>query len=296
MKNVLFIFLIYCFSLSFFSCSSSTTDNSTTDNETTNNELIGNNNNSILSGSIIGSGEYNNSDLSKSVRILVGNSGGFSYKTPYVGRGRLIESFYWIIPITNWSKDPKCWISMESIKFYDSSNNILHTYDYSFVSGSIGLISNSYFINSCLTYREEGYVSGIVTKNLYTKVYKIVVSEIVSRSSESIKLSDPSIKVKPLRYSTSGTYKRPTITVKNYSEIDIVPSSSKYFLLDSNNRPIYWGFLYPEKSGSFSSNSSKRFVTSSGGFYYSGSRFKIHVFINVTTFNQTSSSPVSNSH
>jgi len=296
MKKGLFIFLILCFSFSLFSCSRSNKKNSTTDNETTNTELIGNNNNSILSGSRIGSGEYNNSDLSKSVRISVVNSGVFTYKTPYIGRSRLTEGFNWIIPITNWSKDPKCWISMESIKFYDSSNNLLHTDDYSFVDGSIGLLSDSTFINSCLTYREEGYVSGIVTKNLYTKVYKIVVSEIESRYSESNKISDPSILVKPLSYSTSGTNRKPTITVKNYSEIDIVPDHSKVYLLDSNNHPIYWWFLYPEKSGSFSSNSSKRFIITGRGFYYSGSRYKIHVFINVTTFNQTSSSPVSTSN
>ena len=167
---------------------------------------------------------------------------------------------------------------MTSIQFYDSSNNIIHYDDFSYVSGSIGLLDNYYFTNTCLTYREEGYVSGIVTKNLYTKVYKIVVSKIESQSSE---ISDPSIQIKPLSYSTSGTYRRPTIIVKNNSEIDIVPTLSIVYLLDSNNHPIGWEFLYPEESGSFSSNSSKRFGLGGTGFYYSGSRFKIHVFINV---------------
>ena len=61
-------------------------DLGSTSNETTNNELIGNNNNSILSGSRIGSGEHYNSYLSKSVEISVRDKGGFSYKTPYVGK------------------------------------------------------------------------------------------------------------------------------------------------------------------------------------------------------------------
>ena len=76
MKKILFILLISCFSLTVISCRN-TTKTATTDNETKNNELIGNNNNSILSGSRIGSGEYYNSYLSKSVRISVISSMGF---------------------------------------------------------------------------------------------------------------------------------------------------------------------------------------------------------------------------
>ena len=170
---------------------------------------------------------------------------------------------------------------MTSIKFYDSSNNIIYTNDYSsFVSGSIGLIDDYHYTNSCLTHGEEGYVSGMVNKHLYSKVYKIVVSRIESRSSESFKISDPFIQITPLRYSTSGTYRRPTIIVENNSEIDVVPDLSEVFFLDSNNNPIYWEFLYQNESGSFSSNSSKKFVVGSSFSYY-GSRYKIHVFINV---------------
>ena len=142
MKKFLFFILISSFSLTVISCRNSN-KNSSTDNETTNNELIGNNNNSILSGSRIGSGEDYNSDLSKSVRISVKNSGVFSYKTPYCGReSSSRESFSCVIPITNWSKVPRCWISMRSIKYYDSSNNILDdgSFDYSYVQGSIGVV------------------------------------------------------------------------------------------------------------------------------------------------------------
>ena len=125
MKKFLFFILISSFSLTVISCRNSN-KNSSTDNETTNNELIGNNNNSILSGSRIGSGEDYNSDLSKSVRISVEDSGVFSYQTPYCGRvSTESESFSCVIPIRNLSKYPSCYIRMRSIKYYDSSNNIL---------------------------------------------------------------------------------------------------------------------------------------------------------------------------
>ena len=76
MRHILFIFSVFLFSLTLISCRD-TSKTATTDNETTNNELIGNNNNSILSGSRIGSGEYYNSYLSKSLRISVNSSVGF---------------------------------------------------------------------------------------------------------------------------------------------------------------------------------------------------------------------------
>ena len=291
MKKFLFFILISSFSLTVISCRNSN-KNSSTDNETTNNELIGNNNNSILSGSRIGSGEDYNSDLSKSVRISVKNSGVFSYQTPYCGRvSTETESFRCVTPIRNLSRYPSCLISMRSIKYYDSSNNILDdgSFDYSYVQGSIGVIkygSGNMNLSSCLTFGETGYVEhGLSTGRngsgwtLYTDLYKIVVSEIKSSSSESIKISDPSIQIKPLSYSTSGTYKSPTITVKNYSEIDIVTKDSRIYVLDSYNRPIYSWSLYPQGSGSISSNSSKQFKLNN--FDYTGSRFKIHVFINV---------------
>ena len=263
-------------------------DLGSTSNETTNNELIGNNNNSILSGSRIGSGEHYNSYLSKSVEISVRDKGGFSYKTPYVGRTVIWEGFEdypfdCIIPIRNLQKT-KCFIRMTSIKFYDSSNNLIHYENRSHVTGSIGLIYNSDFTDTCLTNGEEGYVFGIVNKSLYTKVHKIVVSSIESSSSESIKLRDPSIQIKPLSYSTSGTFTllqggSLTITVKNYSEIDILTRTSSIYFLDSYNRPVYSSSLNPQGSGSISSNSSKQFKLNN--FDYTGSRFKIHVFINV---------------
>ena len=141
-------------------------------------------------------------------------------------------------------------------------------------------------LSSCLTFGETGYVEhGLSTGRngsgwtLYTDLYKIVVSEIKSSSSESIKISDPSIQIKPLSYSTSGTYKSPTITVKNYSEIDIVTKDSRIYVLDSYNRPIYSWSLYPQGSGSISSNSTKKFIVS--GFYFSGTIYKIRFFVGV---------------
>ena len=257
-------------------------DLGSTSNETTNNELIGNNNNSILSGSRIGSGEHYNSYLSKSVEISVSNRGGFSYKTPYVVRTVIVEGFEdypfdCIIPIRNLQKT-KCFIRMTSIKFYDSSNNLIHYENRSHVTGSIGLIYNSDFTDTCLTNGEEGYVFGIVIQSLYNKVHKIVVSSIESSSSESIKLRDPSIQIKPLSYSTSGTYRSPTITVKNYSEIDIVTKDSRIYVLDSYNRPIYWNFAFPG-SKSISSNKTTEFTIH--GFNFSGSIYKIRFFAGV---------------
>lgn len=283
MRHLPIILSLLLFSLTIISCRD-TSKTATTDNETTNNELIGNNNNSILSGYRIGSGKHYNSFLSKSVEISVRNRGGFSYETPYVARTVIMEgsedySFYWIIPIRN-LQETKCFIRMTSINFYDSSNNLIHYENRSYVTGSIGLIYISTFTNTCLTNGEEGYVSGIVTEKLYNKVHKIVVSRIESSSSESIKLRDPSILVKPISYTTTGTYRSPTITVKNYSEIDIELSQvSTVFLLDSYNRPIYWNFVYPKGSKSISPNNTTKFTIHF--FYFSGSVYKIRLFVDV---------------
>jgi hypothetical protein len=291
-KHLLIILSLFLFSLIVISCRNSS-KTATTDNETTNNELIGNNNNSILSGSRIGSGEDYNSNLSKSVRISVENYGVFSYQTPYCGRvSTETESFSCIIPIINLSKYPSCFISMRSIKYYDRSNNTLDDglLDYSFVQGSIG-VRDGTTTSTCLTSGETGYVSHGLNEGIvgvgwtpYTDLYKIVVSEIRYSSGEFFKISDPSIQIKPLSYSTSGKFTlfqggSLTVTVKNYSEINILTRTSRIYFLDSYNRPVYSSSLNPQGSGNISSNSSKQFKLNN--FWYTGSIYKIHVFINV---------------
>ena len=69
---------------------------------------------------------------------------------------------------------------MTSITFYDSSNNIIDFENSGFVDGSIAVVNGSTYTNTCLTNKEEGYVSGIQIGNFYTKVAKIVVSKIDS--------------------------------------------------------------------------------------------------------------------
>ena len=290
-RHILIILSLFLFTLSVISCRN-TSKTATTDNETSNNELVGNNNNSILSGSKIGSGEDYNSSLSKSVRISVEDSGVFSYQTPYCGRQSTeTESVDCVIPIMNLSKYPSCYIRMKSIKFYDRSHNIIGSESgySSYVQGSIG-VRGVTTTTTCLTTGETGYVSTGLNEGIYgigwtpyTDLYEIIVSEIDSQSGEFFNITDPSIQITPLSYSTSGEFTlfqggSLTVTVKNDSETDILTRTSRIYFLNSYNRPVYSDSLNPQGSGSISSNSTKQFKLND--FWYTGSIYKIHVFIN----------------
>ena len=139
---IILISLILLFSLTFISCSS-TDDTTTTDNTTdTTTDTISSitNNSSVLTGNNIGNGESLNSQLSKSVTLTLQTPhSDFTLGTPYVGRGSSTsETIDWIIPVNNTSSiNSYCFISLNTISFYDSSDTLLTVESISYLNGSM---------------------------------------------------------------------------------------------------------------------------------------------------------------
>ena len=92
------------------------------------NAFSGNNNYSTLTGNNVGYGSTSNSELSKSVTLSLQTShSDISLGTAYVGRSyNTSETIYWSIPVTNNSiSNDYCFVKLNTISFYDSSNTLL---------------------------------------------------------------------------------------------------------------------------------------------------------------------------
>ena len=281
---IILISLILLFSLTFISCSS-TDDTTTTDNTTdTTTDTISSitNNSSVLTGNNIGNGESLNSQLSKSVTLTLQTPhSDFTLGTPYVGRGSSTsETIDWIIPVNNTSSiNSYCFISLNTISFYDSSDTLLTVESISYLNGSMKKYSSSSYTDTCLSPNGNGYVSGIeIISNIYTNVSKIVVGNIDILSTE---LYDSDLSVIPQSYQISGTYNDPLIKVTNQTSIKTTIGLSMIYLLDSNNNPIYWDFV---SGGDIEPNSS---LDLDNFIMFNGSVSKIHVFLDLDVYSSS---------
>ena len=294
-KHILIIFSIFLFSLTIISCSSDdgskSTDNTTNTTDTTSDSCTSSssssvssitNNGSVLTGNNIGSCGTSNSQLSKSVTLTLQTPhSDISLGTPYVGRSSSTsETIYWSIPVNNTSSiNSHCFIKLNTISFYDSSNTLLTVDSTSYLNGSMKKYSSSGYTDTCLLPNGNGYVYGIeIISNIYTNVSKIVVGNIDTSSSG---LYDSDLSVIPQSYQTSGTYNDPLIKVTNQTSIKTKIWTSMIYLLDSNNNPIYWSSL---GGGDIEPNSS---LDLDDLIMFDGSVSKIHVFLNLDVYSSS---------
>ena len=279
MKHSLFILISFLllFGSTIISCSSTEDELTSTDNTTSSVTK----NSSVLTGNNIGNSESLNSQLSKSVTLTLQTPhSDISLGTPYVGRGSSTsETIYWSIPVNNTSSiNSYCFISLNTISFYDSSNTLLTVNSFSYLDGSMKKISSGY-TDTCLSPNGSGYVYGIeIISNIYTNVSKIVVGNIDTDSSG---FSDSDLSVLPQSYQISGTYNDPLIKVTNQTSIKTTIGVSMIYLLDSNNNPIFWDFV---SGGDIEPNSS---LDLDNFIMFNGSVSKIHVFLDLDVYSSS---------
>jgi hypothetical protein len=279
-KHSLFILISFLllFGSTIISCSSTEDELTSTDNTTSSVTK----NSSVLTGNNIGNSESLNSQLSKSVTLTLQTPhSDISLGTPYVGRGSSTsETIYWSIPVNNTSSiNSYCFISLNTISFYDSSNTLLTVNSFSYLDGSIMERSSSGYTDTCLLPNGNGYVSSIeIISNIYTNVSKIVVGNIDTGSSG---FSDSDLSVLPQSYQISGTYNDPLIKVTNQTSIKTTIGVSMIYLLDSNNNPIFWDFV---SGGDIEPNSS---LDLDNFIMFNGSVSKIHVFLDLDVYSSS---------
>jgi len=286
-KHILILISLLLLSFTVISCSKSSDGSKSSDNttDTTSDSSSSvssiTNNSSVLTGNDIGNGETLNSQLSKSVTLTLQTPhSDISLGTPYVGRGSSTsESIYWSITVNKTSSsNSHCFIKLNTISFYDSSNTLLTVDSISFLDGSIKKLTSSGYTDTCLLPNGNGYVSGIeIISNIYTNVSKIVVGNITTISG----LSDSDLSVIPQSYQTNGTYNDPLIKVTNQTNIKTKISTSMTYLLDSNNNPILWSLI---GGGDIESNSSSDLNKS---ILFDGSVSKIHVFLDLDVYSSS---------
>jgi len=245
--------------------------------------LLGKNNYATLSGAAIGSNSIANSSLSKSVTISGFSSKNFRAFTPYITT-RDNDSFKWIIPVISWEKEPQCVVAMRSIKFRDDSYNEIGYISTRIVLGSLGELSDHYYRNSCLVYGETGYFYGTLFEN-HNDVTNIRYSNITSNDKY---ITDPHIEIKPTSYYTSGPYKNPIITIRNYSDYNVqLGFFTVVFILNSYDRPIDYGYISTGNKKTLNSRRSNNFSTYL--LDYRGRYSKIKVYVDVDKVSSSSS-------
>ena len=279
MKHLLILIsFLLLFGSTIISCSSTEDELTSTDNTTSSVTK----NSSVLTGNNIGNGESLNSQLSKSVTLTLQTPhSDISLGTPYVGRGSSTsETIYWSIPVNNTSSiNSYCFISLNTISFYDSSDTLLIVNSLSYLDGSIKKLSSSGYTDTCLLPNGNGYVSSIeIISNIYTNVSKIVVGNIDILSTE---LYDSDLSVIPQSYQISGTYNDPLIKVTNQTSIKTTIGYSTTYLLDSKNNPIFWGLIV---GGDIEPNSS---LDLDNSIMFNGSVSKIHVFLDLDVYSSS---------
>ena len=287
MKHILILISLLLLSFTVISCSKSS-DGSKSSDSCTSSSISSvssiTNNGSVLTGNNVGSCGTSNSQLSKSVTLTLQTPHSeISLGTPYVGRVlSSSETIRWIIPVNNTSSsNSHCFIKLNTISFFDSSNTLLTVNSSSYLDGRTKKLSSSGYTNTCLSPNGNGYVSGIeIISNIYTNVSKIVVGYIDTSSSG---IYDSDLSVIPQSYQTSGTYNDPLIRVTNQTSIKTKLEFSIIYLLDSNNNPIMWSYLSDvdiESNSSLDLNSS---------MIYTGSVSKIHVFLDLDVYSSSRS-------
>ena len=279
MKHLLILIsFLLLFGSTIISCSSTEDELTSTDNTTSSVTK----NSSVLTGNNIGNSESLNSQLSKSVTLTLQTPhSDISLGTPYVGRGSSTsETIYWSIPVNNTSSiNSYCFISLNTISFYDSSDTLLTVNSFSYLDGSIKKLSSSGYTDTCLLPNGNGYVSSIeIISNIYTNVSKIVVGNIDTSSSV---FYDSDLSVLPQSYQISGTYNDPLIKVTNQTSIKTTIGLSMIYLLDSNNNPIFWDFV---GGGDIEPNSS---LDLDNFIMFNGSVSKIHVFLDLDVYSSS---------
>ena len=285
-RQILIIISIFLFSFIYISCSRSSDGSKSSDSCTSSSSSSVSsitNNGSVLTGNNIGSCGTSNSQLSKSVTLTLQTPhSDISLGTPYVGRvSSTSETIYWSIPVNNTSSsNSHCFIKLNTISFFDSSNTLLTVNSSSYLDGSIKKLSSSGYTGTCLSPNGNGYVSGIeIISNIYTNVSKIVVGNITTTSG----LSDSDLSVIPQSYQTSGTYNDPLIKVTNQTNIKTKLKFNIIYFLDSNNNPIMWNYFSDVDIESNSSLDLNSFTS----FIFDGSVSKIHVFLGLDVYSSS---------
>jgi hypothetical protein len=238
------------------------------------------NNNAELTGKPIGKNTDKN--LWKKVPVMLD---GKRAATAYIGRSSAdSQTIYWSILVTNsvLRKSRYCLLSLDNIAFYDSSGKLLVVDSVSYLNGSVGRWgSSSMYTDTCLASGESGIFAGIeIEDSLYDDVAKVVVGQVDGYSN----MKSAPLRVIPLSYQTSGSYKEPFVKIKNLRATKTKVGSVKAYLLNKNGKPIYWDIGYVSKD-----LSKKQTYDFAMGFYYDGSASSVRVFLDLEPTSSSSS-------
>ncbi len=210
--------------------------------------FITRNNSARLLGDSLGTGEIDNRDLRKIVRVDLRAAGSeLMVGQAYVARFALgSENIRAIIPVKNTSARLRCFLALKSIIFTAGDGRSLAVDDKDFVEGSVGRSRSS--TNTCLAPGEIGYALMEVLaepggQRLFSSLDHV---EIVGFEESSEAFIPASVRVLPTHYEVVDPATRDyTVTIENQgaSRVQIDPLGLSVVLLDEQGRPLDWDFL-----------------------------------------------------
>lgn len=202
-------------------------------------EFVGQNNIAALNGDLIGTAVSANTDLYKSVKIVLKNSNPYFALGPArIARANIESgvSAKLILPVKNNTENLAfCDITTVGISLNDGMGQwIISTISNNKVLGSMG-IAESKYPASCLAAGKTGYILQTITAvdenmlSLYNDVEQIEIGEIVYGSSSVI---DTNISIIPQYYDVTGDSISIIVTNTNQDYGYVWPGRSYIILLD----------------------------------------------------------------
>lgn len=213
------------------------------------------NNQSILTGSQIGTGTAANNQLYKSVAVNLNQSSDlFEIGNAMASMSTPTSSYvYYVIPVTNKSTLGYAYININGIKYSDNDGNNIpyESLDFDYVEATMGVeiddAVNPSYTNTYLDPGETGYFMGIEQlpfddlKSIeidyadYSEGYGVSPHEFIALSYES---SNDMI----------------TVSVKNNSSIELYFDDARYMHFNESGSPYYWSFLDPSSALNLANN------------------------------------------
>lgn len=284
---------IFSFLFILFGCADSSND--TTGNGT---PLGGQNNSKIIVGEELGSSVESNDILRKDIQVTITNSPSYiELGNAYATRSNSFSNrASWIVSIKNTSiNDTICPIVLGGGELRENDGALIQTITSS-VEGVVKINGSGFYQSGCLLPNQTGYIMGIA-ENAFDISAEIHFDNIFAFANNNLEVSQGyeiiptsyQLRTKYASLGESNNLSNPPnleVTIENGPITTLLYYTSKYILLDEDDEPLYWNYLF-NHPGSISENLGSSIVIEASEtrltyarFFYSGNANKMKPIVN----------------
>ena len=212
--------------------------------------FAGDNNTAVLTGAPVGSGNSPNDVLRKPLSVNVtGPGSAWPVKRAFVLRATATtESVSVVVEVSNAGRSGRCLIRASDLELKDAAGTTLKVAATAFVQGSVGDLGNSrnpIVTDTCLAPGETGFLVELYTASPGERLFSQAESLVFRWADASSTLPlMPKARLTPTRYDVTPTGAvSVAFTNTGTGQALLSEHFSRFFLLDAEGRPLFFGFL-----------------------------------------------------